>query len=95
MRCSLRLSNKFKEVREMNVLPRVGTTLEMNCNSATLLAVAKATRKRVFLVRSRKEAECKDSEREDLKKERTIPKSQEGALEGRTGRAILKDRRRS
>ena len=67
----------------------------MDCNSPTLLAVAKATRKRVFLVRSRREAEGKYSKREDLKKERTIPKSQEGVLEGRTGRTILKDRRRS
>ena len=69
-------------------MPWEETDLEIAWISLTLLAVARATRNRVFLVRSRSEELFRGSNADDLRKSRTKDKSQGGTLEGTTGRSI-------
>ena len=55
------------------------------CNSPTLFAVANVIKNKVLWIRSRKEAEDNGSNGDDLKKFKTVGRSQEGGRTSLTG----------
>ena len=66
----------------MRSLPCVAVTLDRALRSPTLLAAAKATRKRVYLDKSRKDARSKGSKGAPINTLRTTSTFQEGGLAG-------------